>query len=152
MKALTLWQPWASFLLVRDPRLKALETRPWRTSYRGPLAIHAAARTPAGVLADVWADPTISALRRTCLPPSLPLGCVIGIVDLVDCIPTEEIEFLNATEAALGDFSDGRWAWVTVNPRTLPVPIEYRGRQRLWEIPDGATCGVADPSAWTEGA
>lgn len=141
MKALTLWQPWASFLLVNNPRLKAIETRPWRTSYRGPLAIHAAARVPPAVYADAFSDPAISALRRACLPATLPLGCVIGIVDLVECIPTSEIDFLNATEAALGDFSDGRWAWITENPRTLPVPVEYRGRQRLWEIPDGDPCG-----------
>lgn len=41
MKALTLWQPWAS-LVARGE--KTIETRSWPTDYRGPLAIHAAAR------------------------------------------------------------------------------------------------------------
>lgn len=42
MKALTLWQPWASLIAVGA---KTIETRSWSTTYRGPLAIHAAATT-----------------------------------------------------------------------------------------------------------
>lgn len=42
MKALTLWQPWASLIALG---VKSIETRAWSTSYRGPLAIHAAATT-----------------------------------------------------------------------------------------------------------
>ena len=34
MKALTLTQPWATLAAIREKRL---ETRGWRTSYRGPL-------------------------------------------------------------------------------------------------------------------
>ncbi len=44
MKAITLWQPWASLVAIGA---KTIETRSWATSYRGPLAIHAAARKPA---------------------------------------------------------------------------------------------------------
>lgn len=44
MKALTLWQPWASLVALG---VKTVETRSWSTPYRGPLAIHAAA-TPDG--------------------------------------------------------------------------------------------------------
>jgi hypothetical protein len=36
MKALTLIQPWASLVAIGAKRV---ETRGWRTSYRGPLAI-----------------------------------------------------------------------------------------------------------------
>lgn len=39
MKALTLTQPYATLVAIGEKRL---ETRSWRTSYRGPLAIHAA--------------------------------------------------------------------------------------------------------------
>lgn len=38
MKALTLWQPWASLVALG---VKTIETRSWSTSHRGPLAIHA---------------------------------------------------------------------------------------------------------------
>ena len=40
MKAITIWQPWASLLPLN---IKLFETRSWATSYRGPIAIHAAA-------------------------------------------------------------------------------------------------------------
>lgn len=40
MKAITIWQPWASLLAHR---VKTYETRSWATAYRGPIAIHAAA-------------------------------------------------------------------------------------------------------------
>lgn len=43
MKALTLWQPWASLVALGHKRI---ETRCWETKYRGTLAIHAAAALP----------------------------------------------------------------------------------------------------------
>jgi hypothetical protein len=39
MKALTLWQPWATAIALG---LKHYETRTWFVGYRGDLAIHAA--------------------------------------------------------------------------------------------------------------
>lgn len=41
MKAITIWQPWASLLAHG---MKQYETRSWATKYRGPIAIHAAKR------------------------------------------------------------------------------------------------------------
>lgn len=43
VRALTLWQPWASLVAVGA---KTIETRGWSTDYRGPLLIHAAKRKP----------------------------------------------------------------------------------------------------------
>lgn len=43
MKALTIWQPWASLLACGA---KQYETRSWATKYRGPIAIHAAIKDP----------------------------------------------------------------------------------------------------------
>lgn len=45
MRAITLWQPWASLIAIGA---KTIETRSWSTAYRGPLAIHAGA-TLAGI-------------------------------------------------------------------------------------------------------
>lgn len=39
LKAITLLQPWASLVAMGA---KTIETRPYATQYRGPLAIHAA--------------------------------------------------------------------------------------------------------------
>lgn len=43
MKALTIWQPWASLIACGAKRY---ETRSWPTKYRGPIAIHAAVKDP----------------------------------------------------------------------------------------------------------
>ena len=59
MKALTLWQPWASLIAVGA---KTIETRSWSTKYRGPLAIHAAKRRPdtemgeEGPVGEIWQE------------------------------------------------------------------------------------------------
>ena len=39
MKAITIWQPWASLIACG---VKKYETRSWATKYRGPIAIHSA--------------------------------------------------------------------------------------------------------------
>ena len=44
MKAITLTQPWATLVAIGAKRI---ETRSWRTFYRGPLAIHAGKTLPA---------------------------------------------------------------------------------------------------------
>ena len=38
MKALSLMEPWAALIAAG---VKSIETRSWRTAYRGPLYIHA---------------------------------------------------------------------------------------------------------------
>jgi len=43
LKAITIWQPWASLIAIGE---KQYETRSWKTDYRGPIAIHAAAKRP----------------------------------------------------------------------------------------------------------
>ena len=75
MKALTLWQPWASLV---GPA-KTIETRGWYTNYRGPIAIHAA-NTNVGFRV-VKADSDLQNLVIATLGPdwrSLPLGSVIA--------------------------------------------------------------------------
>lgn len=53
MKALSLWQPWATLMAYG---LKRVETRSWAIRHRGPLLIHAAKKwTPD--LGEIAADP-----------------------------------------------------------------------------------------------
>lgn len=92
MKAITLWQPWATLAALG---LKH-ETRSWGTDYRGPIAIHAAAKKPD--TRDIPAStvhrmievlrPITQKLAKTAmyLPLELlPRGCVVGIGNLVEC-------------------------------------------------------------------
>ena len=94
MKAISLWQPWASAIAAG---VKTVETRSWPTSYRGPLAIHAAKRWTAQEEA-FWVEyvfddprsPNSEAFSKlgihSCL--HLPKGCIVATCELYDCLST----------------------------------------------------------------
>lgn len=91
MKALTIWQPWASAILLSG---KDVENRTWRTDYRGPVLVHA------GKGYAEWAHraaPIRGAVHRSGL--ASVSGAFLGVVELVDCVPwdTGEISPLSAT-------------------------------------------------------
>ena len=119
IRGLTIWQPFASYLAER---LKLYETRSWYTPYRGPLAIHAAKR-PAmkvPVVPGLGYDP--------------PLGAIIAIGKLADCVRTEDVGYISDAERAVGDFSPGRFAWKIEDVTKLAQPIQCPGGQRLWYV------------------
>lgn len=90
MKVLSLTQPWASLLAGGA---KQIETRSWGTSYRGPVAVHAAKGFPRKCADLVGGEPFASALydlgyeAKTvrARAASLPRGAIVGVVDLVEC-------------------------------------------------------------------
>src|SRR5437660_260684 len=126
MRALTVAQPWASLIVLG---VKRLETRPWRTEYRGPLLIHAARAFPAAARTLCRGDPFRSLLAAAGLDAAgLPLGAVVGGVELLDCVRVEDLPEPDAGEAALGDFGPGRWVWRLAEPRCRLQPFPARGR------------------------
>lgn len=139
MKALTVMQPWA-YLIVAGR--KTMETRTWHTKYRGDLAIHASHTL------SVVAESTIDRLEVVAPALLYPAGSrvwrfdradagkVIGVVELVDCLPIDAgfARALDRQEMMLGNYAEGRWAWVLEHPRRLVPPIEARGMPGLWEV------------------
>jgi hypothetical protein len=120
MRILSLTQPWASAIPLG---LKTWETRSWPTKYRGPVGIHAAKGFPKW--AKEFAE-TERALGR--IPARLPLGAVIAVVDLTDCVwATHVSSEVGAIERLYGDYSPGRFAWKLENIRALAVPIGWKG-------------------------
>ena len=156
MKALTLWQPWASLIACGA---KKIETRSWATKYRGPIAIHAAAipinkvfkmQFPVG--AKGWTyHPEYAAMQRLikmaesalCIDDickaKLPLGEIVALIEQTDCIKmTDEwIGNLSQQELAFGWFDVGRYGHIYENVRQID-PIPAVGHQGLWnwELPD----------------
>lgn len=152
MKALSLWQPWASAIAVGA---KYIETRSWSTTYRGPLAIHAAKRYNAEEMALAanerrWKGALteyVSEEMDIVEMYSLPLGAIVATCELTDCRPSDAfaLEELNDMrkndtgewcQSQMGDFSVGRFGWVLQNIQRLPEPVPFRGRQQLFNIPD----------------
>lgn len=130
MKALTLWQPWATFMALG---YKRIETRPWYTGYRGRLAIHAAARP---MVKDL--EPSLYFMQTPSgriIMHDFPLGVVMGTCELVNCLPTdpEEVDHrVNRVEYPYGDYRPGRFMWITANMKPFENPIPAKGRQKLW--------------------
>lgn len=131
MKAISLWQPYAS-LLVDGPKI--YETRDWRTDYRGPMAIHAAKRPPSGVLQGLSPEARNAVLAHCPDVNALPLGCILGIGTLTAChlITDKFIAGLSGTEYLLGDFRPGRFAWEFKDMTPLREPVPASGHQRMW--------------------
>lgn len=132
MKAITLWQPWASLIALG---LKQYETRSWATNYRGPLVIHASKKNDAEIR-DYCQQPDIKAgLQAHNLNSyDLPYGAALCVCTLVDCIPTERaIRSISLQESAFGDYSRGRFAWKLGNVQAFYEFIPCRGAQGLWE-------------------
>jgi len=126
MKAISLWQPWAS--LMAHGR-KTIETRSWKTSYRGPLLIHAAQRPMEMIHSEAVCDFDDLGVNLT----ELPYGCLVCQVDLVDVKL-----ILNGwvgRETSHSNFTSGRWAWITENLEIFE-PIPYKGRQGLFNVPE----------------
>jgi hypothetical protein len=141
--ALTLWQPWASLLLVADPRNsgappKEFETRGWKPPVRMQgerILIHAAAHVPGDVRRRLIAlgefrEPFRSILLRCGISlrdpwergydpvrgMRLPLGALIGSVCVGDIIPTDAAQPWIAHAK--------RHAWAIANARRSHDPLE----------------------------
>lgn len=139
MKALTLHEPYASLIAHG---WKEVETRDWYTSYRGPLAIHAALRKP---------DPTELSHVTFGLGhhgfevPALTFGAVVCVCHLVACVPTALADIACKKlkpdfcprrgwqfERHFGNYDSGRWAWILRDVQRLDRPLAVRGLRKLW--------------------
>lgn len=155
MKALTIYQPWASLIAVCAKRF---ETRGWPTNYRGPIAIHAGVRSTTPFLRGLIRASEDYTLRNFALAyketglgmmEDLPRGSVIATAELVECRqirahcgPFDEsynvlldgfdVIDISHDEFLFGDWTPGRYAWELANVRPLPQPVPCKGRQGLW--------------------
>ena len=138
MKALTIWQPWATLIALG---YKRIETRPRPYRYRGWLAVHAALRWEDDQKALCEREPFKSALEGQ---GELPLGAIVGVGFLSDCEHTEILaaeilagdSFWSGDELDFGDFTDGRAGLVIGPTRLIEPPIPIRGHQGLWDVPE----------------
>lgn len=132
MKAISLWQPWAS-LWVSGRKIH--ETRHWSTNHRGWLLVHAAKRFEKTVgehLEDILIDEFGGHWSI-----DLPTGALIGAIKLDDCIPSERI-YPNGSlldDYWCGDFSKGRFGWFATECKVFASPIPYKGMQGMFSVP-----------------
>ncbi|MGI4792011.1 MAG: hypothetical protein ACRYFS_24575 [Janthinobacterium lividum] len=156
MKAITLHQPFASFI---PWGFKGPETRSWPCPpalIGKRLAIHAAGSLPGYAKELCFTEPFSSVLGLHLrenqagdfylseVLKRLPLGCVIATCIVDRCVRTEDVRvvsrdytdtpllWVTEMEYAFGDYRPGRWAWVLRDIVPLPKPVPTRGFQRIW--------------------
>ena len=154
MKAITLWQPWASLISCGA---KTYETRSWappRALVGQRIAIHAAKQKVdqlTGNLPPAAWVPAVDALSAAIGDfrwKDLPLGVVVctavlsaayqcgAINDDGQVYVTRSISrgdtplFIQSDD--FGDFSLGRWAWLLEDIEPLAAPAKATGKQGWW--------------------
>ena len=123
MKTLAIRQPWITYIAEGT---KTVEVRTWRTHYRGPLLLAASGRP----LTHVGED----GQQHT-----LPAGCLVCIVDLVDVRPMTPAD----VPMAHVDHAPGLWAWHLANPRHVH-PLAHKGRLNLYRTDPDLTVLLPD--------
>jgi hypothetical protein len=156
VKALPLWQPWASLVAVEAKRL---ETRSWpvpRGLIGKRIAIHAT-KTPAHlplVGIEPFARRLLEALEAGTLvevDEHLPLGFIVATAVIDRCDPIT-LEFRNALyrrdpdEGAFGDYTPGRFAWTLRDVECLDPPVPFRGSQGMFDVPNELLGRPAEPT------
>lgn len=152
MKALSLWQPWASLVAFGA---KKYETRGWHTTHRGPLLIHASKRFARDEKDLCLEEPFESALVAGGIKAlsEMPLGVLLCRVTMVDCLlipegtPSAEKLFGDGVmvrgvklppdgdERDFGNYTAGRFAWIFQDVELLPTPLPCKGMQGLFDVP-----------------
>jgi len=132
MKVLSIIEPCAT--LIKEKK-KFIETRSWKTTYRGELYIHACLTK----IPKNWLEDTefMSLLEGA----SLNYGYIICKCNLVDCVYmteeyVKEMKEKNYQEYLCGKYEVGRYAWILDNIVPLITPIKVKGHLGIWNYND----------------
>lgn len=127
MKVLTIKEPFAT--LIKN-KVKYIETRSWKTKYRGELYIQA------GLAKIDKKTKERKQLSELYNDDELSYGYIICKCNLVDCIYMTE-EFIeeekkkNPNNFIAGRYEVGRYAWVLDNIEPI-TPIKVKGQLGIW--------------------
>lgn len=127
MKVLSLTEPWAT--LIKE-NMKKVETRSWKTSYRGELYIHASST-------KVPKECENREFMKLLGDVPLNFGNIICKCNLVDCVYmtkeyVENMKNNNYQEYICGQYEEGRYAWILENIQVLDNPIKAKGHLSIW--------------------
>lgn len=128
MKVLSLTEPWAS--LIKNKK-KRIETRSWKTNYRGELYIHASStKIPKYAKEN-------QELMQLVSVDDLQYGYILCKCQLVDCIymTKEYVEMMKKDhyqEYLCGEYKEGRYAWILEDITVLTEPILAKGHLGIW--------------------
>ena len=116
MKAISLKQPWASLIAIGK---KTIETRTWKTNYRGKLLI----------VASKTFDKNFPHMNFFSTFYEIPLGKALAVVNLVNCRPMKPED----EESAMCPCEPGRFAWILSDIKPVK-PFSVKGQLGLYEV------------------
>lgn len=129
MKAISLIEPYAT--LIKNNQ-KKIETRSWKTTYRGELLIHASkTKTP-----KEWQNN--KELMNLLDAPISSYGQIVCKCKLVDCIKMtkeyiDKIKVEKPIEYFCGIYKEGRYAWVLEDIKPITPSLYAKGNLNIWE-------------------
>jgi hypothetical protein len=121
MRAISLWQPWASFIAIG---VKPYETRSWSPPSRligQRIAIHAAKQRVDADDVEWWR------LVSKGQAGPLPFGAIVCTAILAADFPAQDVPW-----DEFGDYAQGRRAWHLTQIERLEPAIPARGAQGFW--------------------
>ena len=132
MKVLSLTEPYATLIMKGK---KNIETRSWKTSYRGELYIHASSTK----IPKEWKDN--KELMYLVKDSSLNFGNIICKCSLVDCVYMTK-EYVENMKNICGEYKEGRYAWILENIQVLKNTIKAKGHLSIWNYEE--KCKIYD--------
>ncbi|XP_071512017.1 activating signal cointegrator 1-like [Diadema antillarum] len=126
-RCLSMHQPWASLLVAG---IKMHEGRTWYSPHRGRLWIAAAAKDPE----QEQIDTAKAAYRHLSsddlqFPEHFPVGCLLGCVDVVDCLSQEDYR-----EKYPKGESASPFVFICENPQELLIKFQVKGKHKIWRL------------------
>ena len=126
MKVISIKEPFAT--LIKNG-YKKIETRSWKTNYRGEIFIHASGKSLAKEFINN--NYVIKLINNI----NMNYGNIICKAKLVDCVYIDEL-FLNSIkknkmEYNLGLYEIGRYAWIFEDVEPI-YPIRVKGKLNIW--------------------
>lgn len=129
MKVLSLTEPYAT--IIKEGK-KKIETRSWKTNYRGKLYIHASSTK---IPKEYRENKDLMNLVDI---NNLNYGYIVCSWELIDCVKMTD-EFiekvkLNNEEYISGIYARDRYAWILKNIQILDKPIKAKGHLGIWNF------------------
>lgn len=128
-RVISLLEPWAS--LIKEKK-KYVETRSWKTNYRGELYIHASKKELTKKDYITYKE-ILDLLDNT----TFLYGYIIVKCRLVDCKYMDDrlIEEIRKDhqEYICGEYAVGRYAWILEDIEVLEKPIPVKGHLGIWK-------------------
>ena len=150
---LSLHQPLASMLAYG---LQRIEGRVWSTGHRGMLWIHAASKEPTPADIQYWEElyESVHSLdgdgSEPSFPTAYPTSCLVGCVDVVDCVSVTEFERWDTVPPGAREEACAHgngFFFLVANHRRLLLPLKMPGQHKLWTLEHSTARALWDGGA-----